>query len=145
MLVWSQNWNHGPNSIIQLKWHKMVWSGFHSVLAAPLPLSQRAWLLLPGNFDLLLTWEAGLCSCHSHLHSHHLLTGSCSGVRPHVEEKDSRWNLTFMMSSLSSSQRTNTLDEDDRGREVDKVTASWARRRDRAALLVSLAFFTWDM
>lgn len=49
---------------------------------------------------------------------------------------------TFMMSRRSSSQRTNTLEEEERGREVESVTASCANRRARAALLASLAFFT---
>lgn len=46
---------------------------------------------------------------------------------------------TFMTSSLSSSQRTNTLLPADNGREVDRVTASWASRLVRAGLLLSPA------
>lgn len=57
-------------------------------------------------------------------------------------DKETAVFSTFMMSSRSSSQRTNTLEEDERGSEVDSVTASWARRRARAALLASFAFFT---
>lgn len=33
-------------------------------------------------------------------------------------------NFTFIMSSRSSSQRTKTLDEDERGSDVERVTAS---------------------
>ena len=43
--------------------------------------------------------------------------------------------LTFMMSSLSSSHLTKTLDEAERGRDVDRVTASWASRRALAAFV----------
>lgn len=60
-------------------------------------------------------------------------------------KEGNKMNITFMMSSRSSSQRTKTLDEDERGSDVERVTASCARRRALAALLASLAFFTWDM
>ena len=37
--------------------------------------------------------------------------------------------LTFIMSSLSSSQRTNTEEEGERGSELAREETSWARRR----------------
>ena len=37
---------------------------------------------------------------------------------------------TFMTSSLSSSHRTNTVEDGDKGREVERDDTSCARRRD---------------
>ncbi len=52
---------------------------------------------------------------------------------------------TFMTSSRSSSQRTKTEEEGDRGREVEREDTSWARRRALAALDdEALVFWTFD-
>ncbi len=52
---------------------------------------------------------------------------------------------TFMTSNLSSSQRTNTEDEADRGREVASVATSWASLLARAAVWVDdVALWTRD-
>lgn len=81
-----------------------------------------------------------LNTLHTHTYTHCVCRDEDGGLV--VDQAGGHRGLTFMMSSLSSSQRTKTLEQEDRGREVDRVTASWARRRERAALLVSLAFLT---
>lgn len=50
-----------------------------------------------------------------------------------------------MTSSRSSSQRTNTEEEEDRGRDVEREDTSWARRRALVALeAVALVFCILD-
>ena len=46
---------------------------------------------------------------------------------------------TFITSNLSSSHRTNTEDDDDKGRDVEREDTSWARRLALVGLWVAVA------